>query len=385
MEMKNVGIICEYNPLHGGHKYMISRLRDMGAERIICLMSGNSVQRGDLAIIPKTFRATAALGAGADVVFELPFPYSVGSAEFFSTAGVDILARLGVDTIAFGSESGDVDALRSLALKAEEYTPSSDKSIGTASDYFAALGDLRSNDILGIEYLKAGKRYASEMNFVTVKREGAGYHEYAVDGSFPSATEIRRAIVGGGVEAYGNGQLPRESKNKIIGAAKNGEIALMKNIGSAILFFWRGCDLSTVGESAECGGGVAERLAAAAKEARSLEEMLEIAATKRYTDSRLRRALIFGMLGVTLDDLKRPAEYVELLAANGKGIEFISAARGIEIVSKPSKVPQTEAGVRQFELSRRLDAIYTLAMESPRESGYFLKQSPRIVKNDNNF
>lgn len=383
--MKNVGIICEYNPLHGGHKYQMSRLREMGAERIVCLMSGNAVQRGDLAIMPKNLRARSAIEAGADAVFELPFPYSAGSAEFFATAGVDILARLGVDTIAFGSESGDVDALRELSLKAIEYKPSADKSIGTASDYFSALGDLKSNDILGIEYLKAGRKYAPDMDFVTVKREGAGYHEDAKSGAFPSATEIRRAIVGGGIEAYDDAQLPRESKDKIIGAVKNREIALMKNVESAILFFWRGCDPSAVGESAECGGGVAERLAASAKEARSLEEMLEIAATKRYTDSRLRRALIFGMLGVTLDDLKRPAEYVEILAANGKGIEFVSAAGGIEIVSKPSKEPETEAGARQFELSRRLDAIYTLAMGSPRESGYFLKQSPQIVKNDNKF
>ena len=98
----------------------------------------------------------------------------MGSAEFFASAGVDILARLGVDTIAFGSESGDIELLRELALKAEEYKPSEDKSIGTAADYFASLGNLKSNDILGIEYLKAGKKFAPEMNFITVKREGAG-------------------------------------------------------------------------------------------------------------------------------------------------------------------------------------------------------------------
>ena len=115
--MKNVGIICEYNPLHGGHKYMFSRLREMGAEKIVCLMSGNAVQRGDFAIMPKNLRAVSASSEGADIVFELPFPYSMGSAEFFASAGVDILARLGVDTIAFGSESGDIELLRELSLK----------------------------------------------------------------------------------------------------------------------------------------------------------------------------------------------------------------------------------------------------------------------------
>lgn len=383
--MKNVGIICEYNPLHGGHKYQMSRLREMGAERIVCLMSGNAVQRGELAIMPKNLRAMAAIEAGADAVFELPFPYSAGSAEFFASAGVDILARLGVDTIAFGSETGDIRVLRELSLKAVEYKPSEDKSVGTASDYFSSLGDLRSNDILGIEYLKAGRKYAPEMEFVTIKREGAGYHESAAEGAYPSATEIRRAIVGGEVERYDEFQLPNESKIRILQAMQNGEISLMKNIESAVLFFWRSCDVSIVGEFAECGGGVAERLAASAREARSLEEMLSLAATKRYTDSRLRRAVLFGMIGVKLDDLKRPAGYLEILAANGRGIELLSATRGIEVVAKPSKVPATASAARQFELARRLDSIYTLAMNSPREMGCFLKQSPQIVKNDNKF
>lgn len=379
--MKNVGIICEYNPLHGGHKYMISRLREMGAERIVCLMSGNAVQRGDLAIMPKQLRSASAVSAGADVVFELPFPYSMGSAEFFASAGVDILARLGVDTIVFGSESGDINVLRELAERAESFKPSEDKSIGTALDYFSALGDLRSNDILGVEYLKAGKKFAPDMDFVTVKREGAGYHDDAEDGAYPSATEIRRVIFNGDIYKYSDTQLPSCSKLAIQEAFAENTIASMKNVQSAILYFWRTADIAQVAQCAECGGGVAERLAASAKDSKSFEEMMSLAATKRYTDSRLRRAVIFGMLGVTLEDLKRPAEYVNLLAANAKGIEFISTVGNIAVVSKPSKVPQTEAGIRQFEIGQRLDVLYTLAMDVPRESGYFLKQSPRIIKN----
>lgn len=379
--MKNVGIICEYNPLHGGHKYMISRLREMGAERIICLMSGNAVQRGDFAIMPKNLRAKSAVEAGADAVFELPFPYSAGSAEFFASAGVDILARLGVDTIAFGSESGDINTLRDLVAKAEVFKPSEDKNIGTALDYFSALGDLRSNDILGVEYLKAGKKFAPDMDFVTVKREGAGYHDDAEDGAYPSATEIRREIFKGGIGNYSDNQLPNCSKLAIQEAFSESAIAAMKSVQFAILYFWRTADIAQVAQCAECGGGVAERLAASAKDSKSFEEMMSLAATKRYTDSRLRRAVLFGMLGVTLEDLKRPAEYVNLLAANAKGIEFVSAVGNIAVVSKPSKVAQTEEGIRQFEIGQRLDVLYTLAMDVPRESGYFLKQSPRIIKN----
>jgi predicted nucleotidyltransferase len=383
--MKNVGIICEYNPLHGGHKYMISRLREMGAEKIICLMSGNSVQRGDFAIMPKHLRACSAVSAGADAAFELPFPYSMGSAELFASAGVDILARLGVDTIAFGSESGDLDVLRALARKAEDYKPSNDKSIGTAADYFAALGDLKSNDILGIEYLKAGKMFAPNMNFVTVKREGAGYHDDAEKGAYPSATEIRRAMLEENIEAYSEAQLPEHSKCAIREAFEEGQIALMKKVESAILFFWRTADIQAVSACAECGGGVAERLSAAAKSAATLEEMLELSATKRYTDARLRRAAIFGMMGVTLADLKRRSPYVNLLCANADGLEFLSAVSEINVISKPSRIPEDVDSQRQAQLGMKFDALYTLAMNYASDAGFFCRQSPHIIKNDNKF
>ena len=378
MKMKNVGIICEYNPFHGGHKYMITRLREMGAERIVCLMSGNAVQRGELAIIPKDLRARSAVEAGADIVFELPFPYSAGGAEFFAAAGVDILSRLGVDTVAFGSESGDIERLRELAIKAEGYKPSGDKSIGTAADYFASLGNLKSNDILGIEYLKAGKKLAPDMNFLTVKREGAGYYEDAANGAYPSATEIRREILSGDIDAYSDDQLPKESKAGIHDAFVKLQIALLQNAQSAVLFFWRTCDISKVSTCAECGGGVAERLSSAAKQAGTLDEMMELAATKRYTASRLRRAVLFGMLGVSLADLKAPAAYVNFLASNQSGIDFLSGVSSIKVVTKPSRVP--EDGERQAQLGMLLDSLYTLAMGKPYEAGLFIRQSPLIIK-----
>lgn len=364
---------------------MISRLREMGAERIVCLMSGNAVQRGELSVMPKSLRARSAIIAGADVVFELPFPYSAGGAEFFASAGVDILARLGVDAIAFGSESGDIDYLRALALKAEDYKPSENKSIGTAADYFSALGDLRSNDILGIEYLKAAARLSLNVEMITLRREGAGYHDISSGGAYPSATEIRRAIAAGSVDAYTEKQLPLESRSVIIEAAENGTIARLQSVESAVLFFWRNADSEKVSECAECGGGVAERLASVSKQASSLDEMMNLASTKRYTDSRLRRAMLFGMLGVKLSDLKRPAAYVNLLAANAAGLGFVSEVQGIHVISKPSKVPSGEDSARQLALSVALDSLYTLAMQKPKDAGFFVRQSPQIIKNDNNF
>ncbi len=370
--MRNVGIICEYNPLHGGHKYLIEQVRAMGAERVICIMSGNSVQRGDFALLPKNVRAASAIGAGAEAVFELPYPYCAGAAEFFAGAGVDILSRLGVDTVAFGSESGDISKLEEMAEKSEHFLPSEDKSIGIAAEYFTSLGEVGPNEILGFEYIKAGKKYAPDLKFVTIKRLGAGYHDTGTRDVYPSATEIRGAVEAGEFDKYSDLQLPPESRN----ALEACDPVFMKNIESAVIGFWRMCDAQKVSLCAECGGGVAQRLVSAAREAVSLEEMMKLAATKRYTNSRLRRAILFGMTGVSIDDLRARAEYVNLLAANKAGIEFLSAVSGIEVVSKPSKIPGGERSARQFELGARLDMLYTLAMK--RESGYFLKQSPKI-------
>ena len=109
--MKTTGIICEYNPMHSGHAYQLSVVREGGAECIVALMSGSFTERGEIAVADKYTRAEIALGAGADLVLELPYPYCAGGAEYFATAGVSILDRLSIDRISFGSESGDLDLL----------------------------------------------------------------------------------------------------------------------------------------------------------------------------------------------------------------------------------------------------------------------------------
>ena len=113
--MKATGIICEYNPIHSGHIRQIEYAKSQGADVIVCVMSGNFTQRGEFAIADKYTRAKAAIKAGADVVFELPFPFSSMSAEFFARAGVYILSKLGVDTICFGHECDSIETLKKTA------------------------------------------------------------------------------------------------------------------------------------------------------------------------------------------------------------------------------------------------------------------------------
>ena len=113
--MKRIGIICECNPFHRGHQYLIERAKASGADTVVALMSGYFVQRGEPAVASPFLRAEALLRCGADLVLELPFPYAAASAEYFADAGVDILERLGVDELWFGSECGDLRMLRNVS------------------------------------------------------------------------------------------------------------------------------------------------------------------------------------------------------------------------------------------------------------------------------
>ena len=109
------GIVCEYNPFHNGHLHQINEIKKASCEPIICVMSGNLTQRGEMAIADKYARAKMALESGADLVVELPVPFSIASAEYFAAAGVSILARMGVNKLSFGSESADAEKIMKIA------------------------------------------------------------------------------------------------------------------------------------------------------------------------------------------------------------------------------------------------------------------------------
>lgn len=214
--MKIVGLITEYNPFHNGHLHHIKEARRVtGADAVIVVMSGDYVQRGVPAIMPKRLRAEMALSCGASAVFELPVCYATGSAEYFALGAVSLLDSLGVvDSICFGSECNDLDALSHVAdilsREPEDYRSllktKLKKGVSFPSarhdalleytrvpSYAALLDD--PNNILGIEYLKALKHLNSRMTPFTVKRQGSHYHDQSLSSdSFSSASAIRSLL-----------------------------------------------------------------------------------------------------------------------------------------------------------------------------------------------
>lgn len=213
LKMKTVAIVAEYNPFHNGHLYQINQVREqLHADCIIVIMSGNFVQRGTPAMIDKYSRTKIALIHGADIVFELPLYYATASAELFAYGAINILNSLGtVDYLCFGSECGDVSILRKIAeiliKEPKEYSEALKNYLKSGLSYPMARNEAlldylgqdktiseiikQPNNILGIEYIKALLRLNSNITPYTFKRIGSGYHDKSLENIFCSASAIR--------------------------------------------------------------------------------------------------------------------------------------------------------------------------------------------------
>lgn len=213
--MKIVGVITEYNPFHNGHLYHMEKAKELtGADAVVAVMSGNFVQRGAPAIMPKHLRTEVALKAGVSVVLELPVCYATGSAEFFAMGAVSLLDKLGcIDAICFGSECGDIRSLNRIAdvliEEPMEYRELLQTKLKAGLSFplarqkaLAAYFDDESlnvvleqpNNILGIEYIKAIKKLNSSMEIFTIKRKDSGYHSDTLSETYSSASAIRKLL-----------------------------------------------------------------------------------------------------------------------------------------------------------------------------------------------
>lgn len=391
LKMKIACIICEYNPFHNGHQYLVKKAKDDNCA-VVAVMSGNYTQRGELAIADKYARAEAAVKCGVDLVLELPFPFCMSSAEFFAKGGISVLERIGADKIYFGSESGDIDFIKEAAKAAASDGFAKMKSEishdeGAAKSYFDALGiilgrkiDMLSNDILAVEYLKELTRRNLNIELIAVKRVGDAFRDEKINSEFASATAIRnflRAKDTNRLDEY----MPPASFEVINRSIKASEAPVeIKNLETALTSYWRMADPATLSEIAELGNGLEYRIADAALSSVTLKEFENAVSTKKYTAAKIRRAILFAFLGVTKADLDAEPEYTSVLAANSVGREVLSSLRRdeakLKIVTKFADAPNC----RQHELSKRANALYTLAMPKPREAGYLAKKKIYIDK-----
>lgn len=394
--MKLAGIICEYNPFHNGHKHhIIETKKALGRDSaVVCVMSGDFVQRGDPAVFSKHIRALAAVKGGADLVLELPLPWCMASAEGFARGGVALLDALGcVDYISFGSESGDLDILSALAVALLDpgVQPSVSAEMKSGITYASArqkvisnqLGDISKhlstpNNILAVEYLKALFELHSPMKAMTVKRLGADHDE---DGG--SASDLRRRL---SEKRTLRGLTPKACSDIFRDEAKNGRGPMSsKTLEPMILSRLRMLREEDYDLLPDSGEGIGRRLCLAAAEEPTLEGVLAAAKTKCCTLARLRRMAFYAALGIKQSHMDLAPPYARVLAANSKGREtlrIMTNRSSIPILTKPAAVRElSDECLEVFMLGSDAHDLWTLGCKSEedRRGGADFRFSPRML------
>lgn len=340
------GIICEFNPFHAGHKYLIDSVKKEN-DGVVCVMSGNFVQRGEFAVYDKFSRAKTALENGADLVIELPCAYSLRSAEGFARAGVEILEVTNtVERIAFGAECDNMDDLKRLSYKIAEKEQEIKAEMKKGITYPAARKSVigsslldTPNNILAVEYIKSTK-----LPCTAVKRIGKGHDS---DDEKYSASEIRKKL----------------SYN---------EICSLKNCETAVLAKLRYMTANDFLEIEDVTEGLENRIADMVRISTSLDELYDNIKTKRYTHSRIRRIILKAYLGITKEYTEK-VPYIRILGFNSKGQEILSQMKknvNLPIISRYSDTDALdEYGKDLFELECRCTDLYNLGYKNPLPCG----------------
>lgn len=326
--MKVAAVICEFNPFHNGHKYLIEKVKSEHADCVVAIMSGNFVQRGDIAITDKFARAKTALENGCDLVVELPTVFALSSAERFAKGGVQIADALNADVLAFGTENDDINSLYKLSelfnnenfnLKLKEYLSNGEyypKAVSNATSdiYGAEYAEILSgaNNTLAIEYIKALKN--TTISPVAIKRTGVTHDSFETNENIASATNIRNLIqTNQDYEGFVPEKIPYHTD--------------IKKLGTAILYKLKTMSKEEIKNLPDVTEGLHNRIFDCAKTSNSLEELYSALKTKRYTLARLRRIVMCALLGITKDEIKENAQYVRVLGFSQKGATLLSGAK----------------------------------------------------------
>ena len=351
---------------------------------MIAVMSGNFTQRGECATFDKYARAEAAIRCGADLVLELPFPWSSAGAEFFALGGVSVAAGAGVTSFIYGSESGDgtVAEKVSLARWTDEYRAlletTDGETVGAAAAHAEAMKKLGfdpgRNDKLASFYMDAARKLGLNASFAAVKRVPNDADRLVC------ASDIRELLRSGngeeGEQLMASEALPAYKKESVL----RGNVSKLDEI---LFTYFRLFAPERGDHIFDAGGGVYERLRRAARSAKNGEEFLALAASKKYTNARLRRAAMYSVLGVTDDDVRSKPGFTFLLALNDRGRRILGDVNGpFRVLTKPSDASSLDGkALRQYELSCRADELFAACCDPSVPSGEFLRRSPYIEKN----
>jgi len=378
--MKIAGIIVEYNPLHNGHVYHINEtLKKSDADLLIAVMSGNVVQRGEFSSFDKFSKTKWALNAGIDLVIELPGLYVLQNADIFAATAVDILHKAGVHEIYFGSEKGDINALKSAAeiMRTDVYDQAIKKYLDQGYSYPSsadkAMQSLSSdtvhknpNDILGIQYINAAYHLKTPIKMHAIKRTQSGYYEsFDKEKTIQSATAIRARL----------------SENKLIEntvppyvLSDRSKFFDHKTIFPYLKFLLSTYKKETLKTIFSVEEGIETHILKAF-DAKSYGDLIKQLSTKRYTQAKIKRLLMHMILGVKKSDLTTfDIPYLRILGMNKKGQAHLNQLKHTLDIPLITKIKRTRHPLLETEL--QISKLYSFFTH---EDNYLNEFLPVII------
>lgn len=363
---KVLGIVAEYNPFHNGHLYHLTKSKqDASADFCVAVISGNFTQRGDPSLVDKWSKTEAALLNGVDLVLELPTLYATSSAENFADGAIKLLDSLKiVDSLSFGAETSDLSILNDFAevlykeprqykvLLSEELKKGLSYPKARENALMLYLNDIRKysnvlsspNNILGIEYLKALKKNKSKLEPILIKRSNSNHNDININGNIASATAIRNLISENEIIDIED-LMPSNSYSILKQCVKHGHILnSLLDYEKEIIYSIRMMNVEEISEFQDVSEGLENLIKKAADSCNNLTDLINTISSKRYTETRIQRILLYILLDITKKDVlisKKVTPYARILGFNEKGKQLISdivdANPRIEFVSSVKK------------------------------------------------
>ena len=403
---KVVGIIAEYNPFHNGHSYHIQNTKaQTGADFVVAVMTGNFTQRGNTSVINKWEKTKMALNGNADLVVELPTIYSVSSAENFANGAVKILNELGiVDTISFGMEADDISTLNNIANvlvnEPPEYKAILEHELGKGNSFPKArenalmmyLNDIKryanvvkgSNNILAIEYLKALKKQKSSIVPFGVKREKVYYNSTKIIDEYASATGIRNLLLHNQLEEVRK-VVPAKSYSILLNNLRQGTYVLdIIAYNDEIIYKLRSMTVKQIANLPDVSEGLEYLIKEVSNKTNNLIELINGIKSKRYTQTRIQRILLYALLGITKKDMemsKKITPYIRVLGCSEKGkillsqinskAKVITSLKKYEVSNKNKRfcIGKQKALNRMLEIDKMATDIYTIGYKKDSKAG----------------
>lgn len=384
-------IVCEFNPFHKGHEYLIKEVKKHGLN-IICLMSGNITQRGELSVISKYDKAESALRAGADLVIEYPYPFCASDAGLFAENAIFASKMMNVvNCVAFGSEINDISVLKETVdnisnpdfeQEVKDRTRSGERYTNVIKNlYIEKYGKTplfdNSNDILNLEYLKAVKKFGLSYNTISVKRVGEQYNSVDNDDIFASASHIRNDLQSGNTDRL-KISMPEYSFKNLIKQLDTGMIYDEEKYYDYIRLFFK--SFNNEENQSEFNNEIFNRIKNSLEYSLSFSDFLENASNKIYSKSKIRRSVIHLITGVKNDNNERP-KFIQILGFNEVGrkiIKDIKKTGNIPVITK--QADYIEYGIEeQYKRVMLIDNIWENCLKTRIEFGYNFKHKPIII------